>query len=55
MQGRKSHRHGEKNEDVTIKVADQGGGITRSNLPKIWEYFYTTAPIDFENINFEIV
>ncbi len=27
-------------EDVTIKVVDEGGGIKRSCLPRIWSYFY---------------
>jgi pyruvate dehydrogenase kinase 2/3/4 len=31
------------NEDVVIKVADAGGGISRSNMKKIWSYLYTTA------------
>ena len=30
-------------EDVTIKVSDEGGGIPRSGLPKIWTYLYSTA------------
>ncbi|MEW5297359.1 MAG: hypothetical protein WDW36_000572 [Sanguina aurantia] len=30
-------------EDITIKVSDQGGGIRRSGLPRIWTYLYTTA------------
>jgi pyruvate dehydrogenase kinase 2/3/4 len=39
----------EGNEDVTIKIADEGGGIARSGLPKIWSYLYTTAePPPFE-------
>lgn len=31
-------------EDVVIKVSDEGGGIPRSELPKIWSYEYTTIP-----------
>jgi pyruvate dehydrogenase kinase 2/3/4 len=31
------------NEDVVIKVSDEGGGISRSNMPKIWSYLFTTA------------
>ncbi|GBG58838.1 hypothetical protein CBR_g238 [Chara braunii] len=31
-------------EDVTIKISDEGGGIPRSGLPKIWTYLYSTAP-----------
>jgi len=30
-------------EDVVIKVSDEGGGIPRSDLGKIWNYQYTTA------------
>ncbi|KAK9288596.1 hypothetical protein L1049_017055 [Liquidambar formosana] len=35
-------------EDVTIKVSDEGGGIRRSGLPKIFTYLYSTArnPLD---------
>lgn len=31
------------NEDVVIKIADAGGGISRSNMNKIWSYLFTTA------------
>lgn len=34
---------GAENEDVVIKVSDEGGGITRSNMQKIWSYLFTTA------------
>jgi len=30
-------------EDVVIKVSDEGGGIPRSEMSKIWSYEYTTA------------
>ena len=33
----------EGGEDVTIKVSDEGGGIARSGLPRIWTYLYSTA------------
>lgn len=33
----------EHNEDVCIKVSDEGGGIRRSNVPRIWSYLFTTA------------
>ncbi|XP_015060760.1 pyruvate dehydrogenase (acetyl-transferring) kinase, mitochondrial-like [Solanum pennellii] len=35
-------------EDVTIKISDEGGGIPRSGLPKIFTYLYSTAenPLD---------
>lgn len=34
---------GNDNEDVVIKVSDEGGGIPRSNIKKIWSYLFTTA------------
>lgn len=34
---------GEDNEDVVIKVSDEGGGIRRSNMKRIWSYLFTTA------------
>lgn len=34
---------GDDNEDVVIKIADEGGGIPRSQMHKIWSYLYTTA------------
>jgi|UPI000581A2B2 pyruvate dehydrogenase kinase 2/3/4 len=34
---------GADNEDVVIKVSDEGGGIPRSNMGKIWSYLFTTA------------
>uniref|UniRef100_A0A1D1YXA2 Protein-serine/threonine kinase n=1 Tax=Anthurium amnicola TaxID=1678845 RepID=A0A1D1YXA2_9ARAE len=35
-------------EDVTIKISDEGGGIPRSGLSKIFTYLYSTAknPLD---------
>ena len=30
-------------EDITIKLSDEGGGIARSGLPRIWTYLYSTA------------
>jgi len=30
-------------EDIAIKVSDEGGGIPRSGIPRIWSYLYTTA------------
>jgi K+-sensing histidine kinase KdpD len=33
----------EGGEDVTIKVSDEGGGIPRSGLARIWTYLYSTA------------
>ena len=40
---------GETNEDVVIKISDEGGGIARSHLPRIWSYLFTTAPPAFES------
>jgi len=34
---------GKENEDVVIKVSDEGGGIPRSNMNRIWSYLFTTA------------
>jgi pyruvate dehydrogenase kinase 2/3/4 len=34
---------GQDNEDVVIKVSDEGGGIPRSNMKKIWSYLFTTG------------
>ena len=34
---------GTENEDVVIRVADEGGGIPRSQIDKIWSYLFTTA------------
>ncbi|KJE91574.1 pyruvate DeHydogenase Kinase family member [Capsaspora owczarzaki ATCC 30864] len=30
-------------EDLTIKISDEGGGIPRSGMPHLFTYFYTTA------------
>jgi len=30
-------------EDVSIKITDQGGGIPRSSVERVWNYAYTTA------------
>lgn len=32
----------EGNEDITIKISDEGGGIARSAVPLVWTYLYTT-------------
>ncbi|EFJ52917.1 pyruvate dehydrogenase kinase, partial [Volvox carteri f. nagariensis] len=47
-------------EDVTIKVSDQGGGIPRSGLARIWTYLYTTASsplpdVDIDSTNMPVV
>jgi len=31
-------------EDLTIKIADKGGGIPRSHMERLFTYHYTTAP-----------
>lgn len=33
----------EGNEDITIKISDEGGGIRRSAVPLVWTFMYTTA------------
>ncbi|KAJ2759231.1 [Pyruvate dehydrogenase (acetyl-transferring)] kinase isozyme 2, partial [Coemansia nantahalensis] len=33
----------EGNEDITVKVSDEGGGIARSAMEHVWQYMYTTA------------
>jgi len=30
-------------QEVTIKLSDQGGGIARSDMKRIWSYSHTTA------------
>lgn len=33
----------EGQEDITIKISDEGGGIPRRAVPYVWTYMYTTA------------
>ena len=33
----------EDNEECVIKISDEGGGIPRSNMNKIWSFLFTTA------------
>jgi len=33
----------EGNEDMAVKVSDEGGGIPRSELQKVWTYLHSTA------------
>mmetsp|Transcript_11990 Transcript_11990/g.13958 ORF Transcript_11990/g.13958 Transcript_11990/m.13958 type:complete len:474 (-) Transcript_11990:96-1517(-) len=40
----------EENEDVCIKVMDEGGGIPRADLQKVWSYMYTTAVQDAKEV-----
>lgn len=37
----------ETNEDICIRISDRGGGIARSDMPKIWSYLYTTANYNY--------
>jgi pyruvate dehydrogenase kinase 2/3/4 len=30
-------------EDVTVKIEDEGGGLPRSGMHRVWSYLYTTA------------
>jgi len=40
----------EGQEDVTIKTSDEGGGIPRSGVSRIWTYLYSTAaPPDLDH------
>ncbi|KAJ1954850.1 [Pyruvate dehydrogenase (acetyl-transferring)] kinase isozyme 2 [Linderina pennispora] len=48
----------EGNEDITIKVSDEGGGIPRSAIDQVWTYMYTTAQTpmldpDFDQSDFK--
>lgn len=29
--------------DVTMKIADEGGGASRTEMEQLWTYYYTTA------------
>jgi len=40
-------------EDVTIKISDEGGGIPRSGLNKIWTYLYTTGQSPLASDDFD--
>eukprot|EP00595_Chromulina_sp_UTEXLB2642_P003002 CAMPEP_0196767596 /NCGR_PEP_ID=MMETSP1095-20130614/41777_1 /TAXON_ID=96789 ORGANISM="Chromulina nebulosa, Strain UTEXLB2642" /NCGR_SAMPLE_ID=MMETSP1095 /ASSEMBLY_ACC=CAM_ASM_000446 /LENGTH=112 /DNA_ID=CAMNT_0042136071 /DNA_START=792 /DNA_END=1130 /DNA_ORIENTATION=+ len=41
----------EGKEDLIVKVSDEGGGIRRSNMNRIWSYLFTTAePSILENM-----
>ncbi|EME31341.1 pyruvate dehydrogenase kinase [Galdieria sulphuraria] len=37
-------------EDVTVKISDEGGGIPRSAMNKIWTYMFTTVDIPPEQV-----
>lgn len=39
-------------EDVTIKVADNGGGAPRSTMEQIWKFAHSTSPDLEENTDF---
>jgi pyruvate dehydrogenase kinase 2/3/4 len=41
-------------EDVTIKVADQGGGIPRSRMATIWRFAHSTANMDEQHTSFGV-
>ncbi len=43
-------------EDVTIKISDHGGGISRSKLARCWTYLYSSAepPPEISNYHSEI-
>mmetsp|Transcript_16043 Transcript_16043/g.64780 ORF Transcript_16043/g.64780 Transcript_16043/m.64780 type:complete len:469 (+) Transcript_16043:743-2149(+) len=44
---------GEANEDVALKVSDEGGGIPRSHMPRVWSYLFTTASHDVQRRGFD--
>jgi pyruvate dehydrogenase kinase 2/3/4 len=39
-------------EDVTIKIADRGGGIPRSKMATIWKFSHSTANADESSSEF---
>jgi pyruvate dehydrogenase kinase 2/3/4 len=41
------------NEDVIIKVMDEGGGIPRSQMDSIWSYLFTTADKSIQEAVFQ--
>ena len=41
-------------EDVTIKIADRGGGIPRSKMNKIWQFAHSTAASDEHETDFGV-
>jgi pyruvate dehydrogenase kinase 2/3/4 len=43
---------GEGNEDVALKVSDEGSGIARADLRRVWSYLYTTAPAEVQDAGF---
>ncbi|KAJ8600356.1 hypothetical protein CTAYLR_000686 [Chrysophaeum taylorii] len=43
---------GEENEDVALKVSDEGGGIARSHMPRVWSYLFTTASHEVQERGF---
>ena len=45
-------------QDLTIKISDEGGGIPRSGMARVWGYSYTTAshpamPNNFQSTDFK--
>eukprot|EP00039_Didymoeca_costata_P001816 m.55354 g.55354 ORF g.55354 m.55354 type:complete len:448 (+) comp10980_c0_seq1:349-1692(+) len=42
---------GRENEDVTIKISDEGGGIPRSHLEYVFSYLYTTVGDNEEDVD----
>lgn len=37
-------------EDVTIKLSDEGGGMRRSDVDRVFNYFFTTASVPAETL-----
>lgn len=42
-------------EDVTIKIADKGGGIPRSYMNKLWKFAHSTADEDESKADFGMI
>lgn len=45
---------GANSEDVVVKVSDEGGGIPRSGMARLYSYFYTTAAPQFKEEDEEL-
>lgn len=37
-------------EDVTIKISDEGGGLSRSEMKKVWTYLFTTGKLPVKTL-----
>jgi len=41
----------EENEDISLKISDEGGGIKRSFMPRVWSYAFSTETKDVYEAN----